>query len=108
MGRLITLWMRYAVSMQRWKEYKGNLLFLLRLGQELSLYLAQPYGTVPIRNAETILTFGNYLNLTYLMWVFHHSSSAVRLPADEPTLASIMTHDHAKDLCASDRGPLRE
>ena len=31
----------------------------LRLGQKLSLYLAQPYGTVPvpIRYAEKILTF---------------------------------------------------
>ena len=26
--------------------------------------------------------------------------------AEEPALASIMTHDHAKDLCASDR-PLK-
>ena len=26
---------------------------------------------------------------------------------DEPALASIMTHDHANDLCASELGPLR-
>ena len=26
---------------------------------------------------------------------------------DEPDLASIMTHDHAKDLCASEHGPMR-
>ena len=29
-----------------------------------------------------------------------------RLPVDEPALASIMTYDHAKDLCASEIGPL--
>ena len=40
---------------------------------------------VPIRNAETILAF----------------------LVDEPDLASIMTHDHAKDLCASELSPLR-
>ena len=26
------------------------------------------------------------------------------LPVDEPALAWIMTHDHAKDLCASELG----
>ena len=31
----------------------------------------------------------------------------VVVPVDEPALASIMTHDHAKDLCASELGPLR-
>ena len=51
-------------------------------------------------NAETILTF---LNRTYLIWL----SSAARLPVDEPALALIMTHDHAKDLCASELGQLR-
>ena len=40
---------------------------------------------VPIRNAKTILTFRKLLK----------------------SLASIMTHDHAKDLCASELGPLR-
>ena len=69
---------------------------------------------VPIFNAETILTFrklllkyGIYLNRTYSIWISHPSSSATRLPVDEPALASIMTHDHAKDLCASELGPLR-
>ena len=63
---------------------------------------------VPIRNAKTILTFRKfYLNLTYLTWLFHLSPSAARLPVDEPALASIMTHDHAKDVCASELGPLR-
>ena len=38
---------------------------------------------------------------------FHPSPSAARLPVDEPALASIMTHDHAKDLCASELGSLR-
>ena len=38
---------------------------------------------------------------------FFPSPSAARLPVDEPALASIMTHDHAKDLCASELGPLR-
>ena len=35
----------------------------LKLSQELSLFLAQHYGTVPvpIRNAETILTFRKLL-----------------------------------------------
>ena len=61
---------------------------------------------VPIRNAKTKHS-GNYLNLTYLTWLFHPSPSAARLPADEPALASIMTHDHAKDLCTSELGPLR-
>ena len=62
---------------------------------------------LPIRNAKTILHSGNYLNLTYLTWLFHPSTSAARLPVDEPALASIMTNDHAKDLCASELGPLR-
>ena len=30
-----------------------------------------------------------------------------RLPVDEPALASIMTYDHSKDLCASELYPLR-
>ena len=50
---------------------------------------------------------GNYLNLTYLIWLSHPSSSAARLPVDEPALASITTKDHAKDLWASELGPLR-
>ena len=40
-------------------------------------------------------------------WLFHPTPSAARLPVDEPALASIMTHDHAKGLCASELGPLR-
>ena len=51
---------------------------------------------------------GNYLNPTYLTCLFHPSPSVVRLPVDEPTLASIMTHDHAKYLCASELGPLKD
>ena len=50
---------------------------------------------------------GNYLNLTYVTWLSHPSPSAARLPVDEPALASIMTHDHAEDLFASELGPLR-
>ena len=49
----------------------------------------------------------NGLNLTYMTWLFHPSPSTARLPVDEPALASIMTHDHAKDLCASEHGPLK-
>ena len=49
----------------------------------------------------------NKPSFNYLIWLPNPSSSAARLPADEPALASIMTHDHAKDLCASERGPLR-
>ena len=45
--------------------------------------------------------------LTYLTWLFHPSPSAARHPVDEPALASIMTHDHAKDLSASELGPMR-
>ena len=62
---------------------------------------------VPIRNAKTILPFRKILNLTYLTWLFYPSPSAARLPVDEAALASIMTHDHAKDLCAFEIGPLR-
>ena len=50
--------------------------------------------------------FGNYLNLTYLPWLSHPTPSVARIPVDEPVLASIMTHDHAKDLSASELGPL--
>ena len=50
---------------------------------------------------------GNYLNPTHLTWLFNPSPSEARLPVDEPALASIMTHDHAKALCASELGPLR-
>ena len=35
------------------------------------------------------------------------STTSARLPVDEPALASIMTHDHAKDLCTSELSPLR-
>ena len=59
----------------------------------------------PIRNAETSLRFRKLLK-SYLIWLIHPSSSVVRLPVDEPVLASIMTYDHAKDLCASELGPL--
>ena len=31
-----------------------------------------------------------------------HCGDEARLPVDEPALASIMTDDHAKDLCASE------
>ena len=41
------------------------------------------------------------------IWFSHPSSSVVRLPVDEPALASTTTHDHAKDLCASELGLLR-
>ena len=45
--------------------------------------------------------------MTYLIWLSHPSSSVVRLPVDEPALASTMTHDHAEELCTSELGPLR-
>ena len=47
-----------------------------------------PYLIVTVRLKT--LTFGSLL-----------------LPVDDPVLASIMTHDHDKDLCASELGPLR-
>ena len=52
------------------------------------------------------VTFQKYLNLIYLIWRCHTSFSVARLIGDEPALAWIMTHDHAKDLCASELGPL--
>ena len=48
----------------------------------------------------------NGLNLTYLTWLSHPRPSAARLRVDEPALVSIMI-DHAKDVCASELGPLR-
>ena len=62
---------------------------------------------VPIRNAETILTFRKLLKSLLFERLSHPSSSAARLLVDEPALVSIMTYDHAKDLCASELGPLR-
>ena len=41
------------------------------------------------------------------IWLSHPSFLVVRLPVDEPALASTTTHDHAKNLCASELGPLR-
>ena len=59
----------------------------------------------PIRNAKTILTFRKLLksHLFDLAFPPYPLSSHV----DEPALASIMTHDHAKDVCASELGLLR-
>ena len=31
----------------------------------------------------------------------------VRLPIDKPAMDSVITHDHVKDLCASEFDPLR-
>ena len=59
---------------------------------------------VPIRKPKQSKHSGNYLNLTYLTWLSHPSPSASRLPVDKPAFASIMTHDHATDLCASELG----
>ena len=75
-----------------------------------SIYLVQLYGTPCLCQyvmQKQSYHSGNYLNPTYLTWLFHPSPSEARLPVDEPALASIMTHDHAKDLCASKLGPLR-
>ena len=55
---------------------------------------------VSICNAQTILTFGKLLKS--LIWLSHPRSSVARLPVDDPALPSIITNDHAKDLCASD------
>ena len=62
---------------------------------------------MPIRNAKTILTFRKLLKSHPFDLTFPPSPSAARLPVDEPALASIMTHDHTKDLCASELGSLR-
>ena len=48
-----------------------------------------------------------HINLTYSTWLSYPSSSAAQLSGDEPALASIMTHDHAEDLCASELDTLR-
>ena len=61
---------------------------------------------VPIRITETILTVRELLNRSHLIWLSHTSSSATRLPVDEPALTSIMTHAHARNLCASELVPL--
>ena len=60
---------------------------------------------MPIRNAETILTFRKLLKSHLFDLAF--PPSAAQLSVDEPALASIMTHDHAKDLCASELGLLK-
>ena len=62
---------------------------------------------VPIRNGKTILTFRKLLKSHLFDLSFSPCPSAARPPVDEPALASIMTHDHAKDLCASELDPLR-
>ena len=44
---------------------------------------------------------------TFELDVYHPSPSAAQHPVDEPAFASIMTHGHAKDVCASELGPPR-
>ena len=61
---------------------------------------------VPIRNAKTILTFRKLHKSHLFDLAFHPIPLAARLPVDEPVLASIMTHDHAKDVCAFELGSL--
>ena len=60
---------------------------------------------MPIRNAKTILLFRKLPKSHLSDMAFHPSLSATRLPVEEPAFASIMIHDHAKDLCASELGP---
>ena len=62
---------------------------------------------VQIRNVKNFLTFRKLLKSHLFDLTFHPSLLAARLPVDEPALTSIMTYDHAKDLCASELGPLR-
>ena len=50
---------------------------------------------VPVRNTETIFTLRKLLKSHLFDLAFHPSSSVVRLPVDEPTLASTTTQDHA-------------
>ena len=97
-------------TLHKFKWMCCSIEYKLRLGQELSLYMAHPYGTpcqCQFVMPKQFYHSGNYLNLTYLIWLSHPSFSVVWLPVDEPVLASIMTHDHAKDLGASELGPLR-
>ena len=62
---------------------------------------------MPIRNAETILTFRKLLKYHLFDLAVHLSASASRIPVEEPALASNMTCNHAKNLCASELGPLK-
>ena len=52
---------------------------------------------VPIGKAQTILTFRKLFN-SHLIWLSRSSSLGAPLHVDEPALAWIMIHDHAKDL----------
>ena len=51
----------------------------------------------------------NNLNITEItqIWLSYASSSEAQLTVVEPALVCIMTHDHVKDLDASELGPLR-
>ena len=56
------------------------------------------WNALPVRNAETILTFRNLPKSQLFDLSFPPGSSAARLPVDEPALALIMTYNPAKDL----------
>ena len=57
----------------------------------------------------------NKMHMYLQMWVILNETYNLKtyawcsqwIPVDEPALASIMTHDHAKSLCASELGLLR-
>ena len=98
----------YQSAYRKYHCTESTLLKVQRVGQELSLYLTQHYGTPCLCQYVMPKQFyhsGSYLNLTHLIWLSHSSSSAARLHVDEPALPSIMTHDHAKDLCTFGLGP---
>ena len=59
---------------------------------------------VPTQNTQTFLPFQKLFKYYLFGLAFRHSSSG--LPVDELALFWIMKHDHAKDSCASDIGPL--
>ena len=65
----------------------------------LSLYMC------PYKIPKQFYHSENYLNIIYLVWLSVIAQGS-GLPVDEPSLLWIMKHDHAKDLCASDIGPL--
>ena len=62
------------------------------------------------RNAQTVVAFRKLLKSHLLgVWLSRPSSSVAQHPVDVdvPALSWIMTHDHAKELCAYALGSLR-
>ena len=85
-------------------------LYKIKTGSR-ALSIADPalWNALPmsIRNAQTVLAFRKLLKShLFGVWLSRPSSSVAQHPVDVPALSWIMTHDHAKDLCASALGSL--